>query len=56
MKRTKSILFVIVLAMALTSPAYSQETAKEPIDDIADIIAWKSIQGAVVSRDGQWFA
>lgn len=55
MKRTKSILFVIVLAMAFTCPAYSQETAKEPIDDIADIIAWKSIRGAEVSRDGQWF-
>ncbi len=56
MQRTKGILFVLVLTLVFAPLAYTEEKAKEPIDDIADIITWKSIKSPVLSRDGQWFA
>lgn len=56
MKKYTPLLFCIVLAVSLSFPLFAEETTKKPIDDIADIIAWKSIQGTVLSRDGLWLA
>ena len=38
-----------------------QETAEEkaeprPLEEIADIMAWKSIRNSTISKDGKWFA
>ncbi|MGD2295502.1 MAG: prolyl oligopeptidase family serine peptidase [Candidatus Aminicenantes bacterium] len=51
MKKLKTILAVLLL-MTLTIPGYAQK----PLEDINDILAWKSLRSPVVSNDGKWLA
>lgn len=61
MRKAKAIL-IVVLWVCLLIPAYPvQEKAEipkepKPLEDIKDILAWKSIRSTVLSNDGQWFA
>jgi len=51
------LLFLVLSSISITQhPAYSKENDLRPIEDIADIIEWKSIRSSVVSPDGTWFA
>ncbi len=61
MGKTRKIL-VIFLWVLLLLPGYSalseESTTQEsrPLEDIQDILAWKSLRSASISNDGQWFA
>ena len=61
MGKTKKIL-IIFLWILLLLPGHSilsqEKSPKEPrpLEDIQDILAWKSLRSATVSDDGQWFA
>jgi len=50
------LLLCAVLSFSLLGPAYSQEKELKPIEDISDIMAWKTIRGATLSPNGTWFA
>ncbi len=55
-----SLIFFLLLLLIVPLSAF-QETAEEPkaprpLEDISDIIAWKSIRNAAISKDGKWFA
>ena len=51
----KSVLFVLVLALALAAPGGHAAAAKKPLGyDAYD--GWRSIQGTQLSRDGRWLA
>lgn len=61
MKKIRTILVVFIGILFLFAPVLTQSEekaakAKRPLEDIKDIIAWKSIRSAVVSNNGQWFA
>ena len=52
---SKSVLFVLVLALALAAPGGHAAAAKKPLSyDAYD--GWRSIQGTQLSRDGRWLA
>jgi len=61
MGKTRKIL-IIFLWVLLLLPGYSalseENAPKEPrpLEDIQDILAWKSLRSASISNDGQWFA
>jgi dienelactone hydrolase len=61
MGKTKNIL-IIFLWMILLFPNYSalsEEKASEeprPLENIQDILAWKSLRSSSISNDGNWFA
>ncbi|MBM3285419.1 MAG: S9 family peptidase, partial [Candidatus Aminicenantes bacterium] len=61
MKKTNAA-FVIFLWVLVLSPSLSAQSGEEAaatprvLEDIKDILAWKSIRSPVVSRDGRWFA
>jgi dipeptidyl aminopeptidase/acylaminoacyl peptidase len=61
MKKFSHIL-VLLLCLFLSTisitqqPAYSKQDDLRPIEDIADIIEWKSIRSSTISPDGTWFA
>ena len=59
MKKTRISMF-FVLGLLLLLPLYSGEEEKaaqspRPLEDIKDIVAWKSIRTAVFSKYGSWF-
>ncbi|MFC2161634.1 prolyl oligopeptidase family serine peptidase [Acidobacteriota bacterium] len=61
---TKSLkaLFIVFAVLTLISPnLFSQETKTEPaqpkvLEDINDILSWKSIISPTISNNGRWFA
>jgi len=61
---TKNIkaLFIVFIVLALISPSSAiqetkpEQTQPKPLEDIHDILAWKSIRSPVFSNDGRWFA
>jgi len=61
MKKARNKILVL-LWIFLFLPSYStfseEKAAKEPraLEDIQDILAWKSIRSPSISNDGQWFA
>ncbi len=58
----KPFLLTLGLALILLLPGFGQvkeeKTAAElrPLENISDIMAWKSIRSSVISNDGLWFA
>jgi len=62
MRKTSTILLALVLCLFLTIPAHSAQadaTAQikpKPIEEVSDIVAWKSIRASVLSNNGEWFA
>ena len=55
-----SLICVLLLLLNLTLTAV-QEKAEEsekprPLEEISDIMAWKSIRSSAISKDGKWFA
>jgi dipeptidyl aminopeptidase/acylaminoacyl peptidase len=61
MNKTRNIHIAILLFILLfpNYSGFSEEKAAEglrPLEDIQDILAWKSIRSATLSHDGQWFA
>ena len=61
MRKAKTIL-IIFLWILLVIPSFTAQEKKaapkqpRPLEDIKDILAWKSIRSPVISNDGQWFA
>jgi len=53
---TPTILICLVLSLVLMSPVYSQEKDLKPIENVSDIMAWKSIRGTTISANGNWLA
>ena len=58
--KTSRISIIILLGFLLLLPLYSGEEEKapqtpRPLEDIKDIIDWKSIRTSVISKDGMWF-
>ncbi len=60
MKKARIPLFILLGALlvlpSLSGSKEEQPAAKRPLEDIKDILAWKSIRSPVISRDGRWFA
>jgi dienelactone hydrolase len=62
MKKTRIqcvIIFVAIMFLIGTGSLFSQEQTSKgprPLEDIQDIMAWKSIRSATVSNNGEWFA
>jgi dienelactone hydrolase len=61
MKKRKGIL-ILILWILLIAPGFSIQTEKtgiqkqRPIEEIHDILAWKSIRAPIISNNGEWFA
>jgi dipeptidyl aminopeptidase/acylaminoacyl peptidase len=61
MGKTKKILLIFLLAILLL-PGYSARSEEKaskhprPLEDIQDILAWKSLRSSSISNDGKWFA
>jgi dipeptidyl aminopeptidase/acylaminoacyl peptidase len=61
MRKIKSLL-ILVLWIFLFLPAYSALSEENvpkvprPLEEIQDILAWKSIRSPTISNDGLWFA
>lgn len=61
MEKTRNILIIFLWVMLLL-PSYSalsEENAPkepQPLEDIQDILAWKSLRSSSISNNGQWFA
>ena len=61
MNKTRNIL-IVILWVSLLFPnfsAFCEEKAAggpQPLEDIEDILAWKSIRSSALSIDGHWFA
>lgn len=61
---TKNIkaLFIVFIALALISPSLAgqetkpEQTQPKPLEDINDILSWKSIISPTTSNNGRWFA
>ncbi|MBD3414790.1 MAG: prolyl oligopeptidase family serine peptidase [Candidatus Aminicenantes bacterium] len=54
--QTLKLFLCLALTLTLLNPAYSQQKELKPIEDVADIMAWKSTRAATLSADGTWFA
>jgi dienelactone hydrolase len=58
MRRTslRTCLALLLLALGVAAPLLADSKPTPQPLKMADILAWKSIRGAAVSNDGQWFA
>ncbi len=61
MKKTRNALLTLLL-LILALPIYSAQGEEKapkkprPLEEIQDILAWKSIRSPLLSNDGEWFA
>ena len=61
MKKARNAL-LIFLWLILALPSYSAQDEEKapkkprPLEDIQDILAWKSIRSPLLSNNGEWFA
>ena len=47
--------FIMVLSGSSTAQEKAENTPPKPLEDIADILAWKTIGSSVISKNGEWF-
>jgi hypothetical protein len=61
MKKSRSLWTILVGILLIFGPVLAigqEKTAgtRRPLENIQDILAWKTIRSATVSNDGEWFA